>query len=216
MKQKHLDLRKYGGVPLEYGMLKLDFPQYDSVKDKIDSLVQEGSLVRLKRGWYVVATTVSGQPYCKGAIANSLYGPSYVSLETALSYYGLIPEGVYATLSVNTKKAKAYTNEVGRFEYYKVPSEYYPIGITAAVQQDNQAFLIASPEKALCDLLYRLHGHRIQSKKAMHAFLFEDMRVDLSALESFDASVVRQIISLGFKKKVFSLLLEVLHDEYDH
>jgi len=209
-----VDLRKYGNVPLEYKALKLDLSSYQSPKDKIDSLVREGLLIRLKKGWYVVSKEVSQQPYCRGSIANTLHGPSYVSLETALSYYGLIPESVYTTFSVTSQRAKKYSNEIGVFQYEKAPLEYYRIGMTTVSPQLGCSYLQATPEKAICDKLYFTRGLRIQSNRAMREFLFEDMRMDFSSLENFDFNVVDKVIEQGKKTNLFKILREVLRNEF--
>lgn len=214
MSKQPIDLNKYGNVPLEYNMLALDLSQYRSPKDKIDSLVQERKLIRLKKGWYVVSKDVTGESYCPGSIANNMYGPSYVSLESALSYYGIIPEGVPTTFSVTSKKTQGYTNEIGRFEYNKVAKEYYPIGLSLLSTGKNCSFLIAEPEKALCDILYFLRGYRIQSKKAMREYLFSDMRMDFTFHHSFNEDIFNQVIETGIKTRTFELLKEVLHDEF--
>lgn len=208
-------LEQYGSTPIEYGMLSESLsPFYASPKDKVDSLVKKGDLVRLKKGLYVVSRDKTGIPYDREILANSLYGPSYVSLETALSFYGLIPEGVFTTRSITFKRTKHYTNAVGRFEYFKVPSDYYPIGITLSKTDLGNWCLMATPEKALCDALYFLRGHRIQSKRAMKRFLSDDLRIDFSALDTFDREIVTSIIGLKRKAEVYRLLLEVIDDEF--
>lgn len=207
------ELKQYGSLPFEHGMLSADLFEYLSPKDKINSLVKDGILVRLKKGLYVVSQDISGFSYDRAVIANSLYGPSYVSLETALGFYGMIPEGVLTTRSVTFKKTKQYNNEVGYFEYFKVPADYYSIGIALFETTQGNTCLMATPEKALCDVLYFLRGHRIQSKKAMKAFLFEDMRIDLSSLSEFNKEILIQIINLKRKSNTYRFLLEVLEDE---
>lgn len=214
MQNIELILKEYANVPLEHQVLVNTLKRYyESPKDKIDSLVKKGEIVRLKKGWYVVSCLVTDKPYCLGSIANNLHGPSYVSLETALAYYGLIPEAVYATLSVTTKRKKQLKNEIGRFEYYTIPPALYPIGIDFLIESDCCSYLIASPEKAICDVLYRLRGHRIRSIKAMREFLFDDMRIDFDSFENINLGIIDQVIESGIKKVTFELLREVLSDE---
>lgn len=213
MAHKQLDLSHYGSIPIEYGMLAASLSTYASPKDKIDSMAEQGLVIRLKKGLYVVSLNSTNASYDKDVIANNLYGPSYVSLETALSAHGMIPEGVFSTRSVTPKRTKRYLNGVGCFEYLKVPEDYYPLGISITTTALGNSCLMATPEKALCDLLYFLRGHRIQSKKAMRVFLFDDMRIDVSSFESFDHTIFEQVIGLGKKSEVYRLLLEVLEDE---
>jgi hypothetical protein len=114
-------------------------------RGKIARMIHTGELLQLRRGLY--ATRRGIHPYC---LAASIYGPSYVSFETALSYYGLIPEAVYEITSATLKRGKEFENVFGRFRYRAVPRNVYPIGIER-VTEGGIPFLIASPTKALCD-----------------------------------------------------------------
>jgi predicted transcriptional regulator of viral defense system len=85
-------------------------------------------------------------------IANRIYRDSYVSLWTALSYYGLIPEGVYQTYSVSTHKTKTFETPIGTFVYQHIKS---PLFFGYCIQRwENKPILLAEPEKALLDTLY--------------------------------------------------------------
>jgi len=85
-------------------------------------------------------------------IANKIYDPSYISLEASLSYYGLIPESVYAVTSVSTKKTSTFNTSIVVFSYRKVKNDLF---FGYKIEKYNyKTFKIASPEKALLDLLY--------------------------------------------------------------
>lgn len=99
------ELLRFGIVPIEFDVLVAMLNDYQSPKDKISLLEKNGSLIRLKKGLYVVSTELSQQKLSRELVANHLLSPSYVSLESALSYYGLIPEKVYSVRSVTTKRA---------------------------------------------------------------------------------------------------------------
>src|SRR5690606_7338154 len=120
-----------------------------------------------KKGLYVVAPDYSKMEISRELIANHLYGPSYLSLESALSYYGLIPERVYNVRSVTAKRARKYSTPLGAFEYRTVPVDYFPIGIQQEETDSKSMFLIAAPEKALCDMIVLTSGLRLQSEKAV-------------------------------------------------
>ena len=88
---------------------------YASPLGKLSRILHSGDLIRVKKGLYVF-----GEPYRRGnlsmeMLANMIYGPSYVSLEWALSYYGLIPEKVEEITSVTMKRKKKYDTPIGRF-----------------------------------------------------------------------------------------------------
>jgi hypothetical protein len=159
---------------------------------------------------YVVAPKVHNQTISTELVANHLYGPSYVSLESALAYYGLIPERVYTMRSVCTKLHKQYDTPLGHFEYVKMPAQYFPIGIRQEIVGNSYAFLIASPEKALCDKIVTTPNLRLQSVKAMQEYLEEDLRFDFSAVEKFDLDIIRQCVEAGRKKGELGFLLRFL------
>ena len=85
-------------------------------------------------------------------IANKIYDPSYISLETALSYYGLIPESVYALTSVSTRKTITFNTTIAVFNYRKVKNDLF-FGYVIE-KHDSKVYKIASPEKAILDFLY--------------------------------------------------------------
>jgi len=85
-------------------------------------------------------------------IANKIYDPSYISLETALSYYGLIPESVYALTSVSTRKTSTFNTTIAVFNYRKVKNNLF-FGYVIE-KHDSEVYKMASPEKAILDLLY--------------------------------------------------------------
>src|SRR5690606_7005534 len=142
-------------------------------RNKIAGLEQAGKIIRLKRGMYVVSPDVNKQLLSIELIANHLYGPSYVSMHSALRYYGLIPEQVFTVTSMTTNRSRKFENAIGNFEYTTVGWEYYSIGITQQTVEKSYTFLIASPEKALCDVIIATPRLRLQSEKALRTY-FED------------------------------------------
>ncbi len=85
-------------------------------------------------------------------IANTIYNPSYISLQTALSYYALIPEHAFAYTSISTNKTAKFYNDAGRFIYKNVkPASFYGYQL---VTKANLTYKIAEPEKAIIDLIY--------------------------------------------------------------
>ena len=96
---------------------------YANPYGKMGRLVKEGKLIPLTKGLYEDNLNASGV-----YLANAIYGPSYISFNYALSYYGLIPGAVYDFTSATTekKKKKSFTNRFGTFTYRDVPVEIYP------------------------------------------------------------------------------------------
>lgn len=206
-------LKAFGSLPVTGGDLAALLSDYDSPKDKLAYSVSQGQLLRLKRDLYCVASKITGERFSLPLIANHLYGPSYVSLETALSYYQLIPERVACTQSVVSKRAKRFTSPLGLFTYQTVPADYYPIGVRQELVGNRFAFLIASPEKALCDLLLMRSRLRLTSARAMQAFLQEEMRIDLSELKNPDFAIIDACMATKHKPLELQSLRKVLEHE---
>ncbi len=192
--------REYKIVPVGNFVLREDLATYNSPKDKINQLNNSGELIHLKRGLYAIPRAITGQSLSKELIANHLYGPSYVSYESALSYHGLIPERVYVTKSATLKRKKEYQTPVGVFQYITVPGAYYPIGLLQKIIDENYAFIIASPEKALCDLVLNTSGLRFQSTKAVKDYLLHDLRISREAIQTFDINIINDCSLEGYKK----------------
>lgn len=204
------ELMKFGIVPIDYNVLAAALSGYQSPKDKISLLESNGSIIRLKKGLFVVSSEESQQKLSRELVANHLYGPSYISLESALSFYGLIPEKVYTVRSVTSKRAKCFSTQLGNFEYVTIPSDYYSIGVRQEIVNNEYAYLIASPEKAICDMILSTRNFRIQSIKAMQIFLEEDLRIDLSVIKIYNTDIIKSCIEIGVKKTELTQLLKLL------
>jgi len=138
-------------------------------RGKIARLIKDGALIQLRRGLY--ATQPDIHPYC---FAASIYGPSYISFESALSFYGLIPEAVHEITSATIKRPALFANRFGYFRYLSIPRSVYTIGIDR-IEESGIPFLIASPTKALCDRIAREPRMRSMSDVMKWAAL---MRLD--------------------------------------
>jgi len=125
-------------------------PHFD--KNNLSRWVKKGYLVKLRNNFYTFPE-LKNFNNINFYIANRMYRPSYVSLHTALSFHGLIPESIVQTTSISTMKTIRFENELGSFSYKKVKNELF-FGYTHLEFTKNTTFLIALPEKALLDLLY--------------------------------------------------------------
>jgi hypothetical protein len=144
-------------------------PDISDRRGKIARLLKSGELIPLRRGLYASRRNIDVL-----GLAGPLYGPSYISFETALARHGLIPERVTETLSATTRRGGVFTNEFGCFRYLPVAKAVYPVGIRLVTTSDLP-FLLASPTKALCDRIAREAGFRSMVDVAKW---LEDMRVD--------------------------------------
>ena len=108
------------------------------------------------------------------------------------------------------KRARKFSTPLGNFDYISAPKDYFQIGIRQEIVSDKYAYLIASPEKAICDMIIATPGLRLQSVKAMQIYLEEDLRIDFSAVETFDTQIIRQCIDAGRKKTELTQLYKLL------
>ena len=203
-------LRTFGGVPLTHGTLLSILDEYRSPNDKIVRMIDDGLLLPIKRGLYAVSPEITGMPISLPLVANLLYGPSYVSMDYALYHYGIIPERVVEITSMTTRRGKTYDLTVGRFSYTHSPPEFYSIGIDLIENPDQTVFLMASPEKALCDKLVFTRNVSIKSPKGLAALLFDDLRVDEESLARFDMNVIDDCILAGIKTDMLQALLKLV------
>lgn len=130
------------------------YPGYDV--NSITRWIRNGYLVKLKRGWYAFSEWLQDRD-ASLLIANQITAPSYVSLHYALAYYGLIPETIVQLTSVTTQKTCKYENPVGVFTYQTLNPKLFFGYQLIPVQTRGQAeryYIMATPEKALLDLLY--------------------------------------------------------------
>jgi hypothetical protein len=206
------ELEQFGNIPVDSAVLYGLMNRYKFKRNKVASMEKRGDIVRLKKGLYVASDKINRKPLSRELIANHLYGPSYVSFETALAFYGLIPEKVFAVRSATFKRAKRFENAVGNFEYITVPPAYYSIGISLQTVENEYTYLLATPEKALCDLILAIPNLRLQSVKAMQVYLEEDMRIDFDMVKNLDKTIVEQCIEKGKKKLELNLLLNSIYN----
>jgi len=198
-------LSKFGSVPFTEDELRELLLGYEDPGKKIVRLVEDGSIIRLRRGLYCAAPREAQHLLDRGVIANALYGPSYVSFEMALSHYGLIPERVYVVTSAVMKRSKTFRTSLGAYYYYHVNPALFHIGLKV-LEQKNENYIIASPTKALCDTLMRKRDLRITSPRTLRSFLEDDMRFDFDCFGEPDRNVLRAFAVQGTKSGLFKAL----------
>jgi len=183
--------------------LKPLLKNYSNPDDFISRMVKSGELTRLKNGFFVISEKIKENPVPYEQIANLLYGPSYISLEWALSYYKMIPEGVYVITSVSSNKSKIFNTPIGTFDYSYLSYQRYSIGID---QKENTSgrFLIATPEKALADLIH-LKSKSLEGKDLL-VDLIEARRIEENVLKNLDKKHFLEIENKYHSKAVTNLI----------
>lgn len=172
-------------------------------RERILRMVKNEELIRLKNGFYLITDKIrQGSkvliPYEQ--VANLLYGPSYVSLEWALSFYGMIPERVHTITSMTLGRNKEYHTPVGDFSYYRLSAESYSIGIEQKNSPDFVGgFLMASPEKALADLVFVVC--KGLQKEQLKRELLESKRIDRERLLQLNKDLLTEIAKVYQSKR---------------
>ena len=206
-----MKLKDLGNIPFTVSILDSIFPDNSAIAAKAKRLEEAGDLIRLKRGLYVVNPEISEKPINEFLIANHLYGPSYVSMQSALRYYGLIPERVYEITSITTGLHKEFNNKIASFSYIHCPKEYYNIGI-GIIKEGIHQFIMASPEKALCDLMVYSHNFNLRYKSEIQSYLEGDIRFNLDAFQNFNLNILRECEEKGKKKHMISQLIKFIEN----
>jgi hypothetical protein len=164
--------------------------------------VKKGYLLKLRNGVYAF---VKDRERIKGEeIAALLYQPSYLSLESALAWYGFIPEMVYARVSVTARINRTFINDFGTFIYRRLKAELFWGYVE--IKTDHGHYLLAEPEKALLDYIY-LNLSRIRSDAD-----FENIRLNADRLkERLDADKFLKYLSAFDVKRMKAWALRCLH-----
>jgi hypothetical protein len=158
------------------------------VQKQLSRWVKSGKILQLRRGLYTLA-----EPYRKAAphpftIANQLLTPSYISLQSALAYYGMIPEAVPSVTSVTSRKrTQTFSTPLGHFSYRSLQPDLFS-GFRLLDMSPTQRAFLARPEKALFDLIYLTpKGERLAFLKSLR---LQNMDLlDLEWMQAFAAEI---------------------------
>ena len=200
--------KKVAGEEFDYQVLMDVLRGYEHPRDKITALLRQGIIIRVKKGIYIFGEKYSRGPFSREVLANMIYGPSYVSLDYALHYYGLIPERVEAVTSVTCGRGRRFSTPVGLFIYRMIHLRAYQVGIDQVEIEGDRPFLIATPEKALADKIHDDRGTGIRTQEEMKDYLLKNLRVDPESLAKLDAEVLT-LIADRYRSKKIRLLSDV-------
>ena len=203
------ELIEIGIIPVTTSIIESLYPELKSANKKVTWLEKQGFIIRLKRGLYVVNPEYSRKTLSSELIANHLYAPSYISMSTALRYYGLVPEAVYVHQSMTVKHSRSFQTPIGGYDYKYISREAFSIGVRS-IHKGDYAFLMASPEKALCDLIANSSKVNLRYMKDVETYLEQDIRMDMEEFYRMDATIFEDYIKVGKKADAVSTLLKFL------
>jgi predicted transcriptional regulator of viral defense system len=167
--------QKYGQFPLiksSYFSLETN-PAY--LRRLVSDWLKKGWLLELRRGMYLINENYVLKNTERFYLANQLYEPSYLSLESALSFYGMIPEGVSQITSVTTRKTIKFSNVLGTFRYSTVKRSLFWGYIRKQVGEVHVLF--STPEKALLDLVYLRMGEFGSAQELVDSMRLQSLAV---------------------------------------
>ncbi len=157
--------------------------------------IANGDIIPLRRGVYGLGKKYRRQQFNLFELANKIYSPSYVSLESALSNHGWIPEAAYTTTSISAKRSKEFETPVGIFSYSRIPRFNF-VGVERVVE-GKSIFLMANPTKALIDFVYvnKVEGMGIKE-------LMDSLRIESEFLGQISLELVAKLVEAYRSKRV--------------
>ncbi len=183
----------------------------NQLRSQVNQWVKKGYICKLKRGLYCLREKDLSSQSSLDYLANLIYTPSYIGLETAMQYYRLIPEAVRVYTSVTTKKTNYFENNLGRFYYYHVKKEIFT-DYESKEDYYGNSFLISSPEKTLLDFIYLKASH--------HKIITKDLLEEGYRLQNLDSININKLNQLaliyGTKKMINAVeaLVELIKEEW--
>lgn len=174
----------------------------------IKTRIKNGEIIQLKKGLFVSKLYLLSQErnignkeqYCE-FLANIIRYPSYISLEYALSKYGLIPEAIYTYTSVGLKSSRKFTNKLGNFNYKSIKKDLY-FGFKV-VDFEGKRIKFATKAKAFFDLLYFKKFINLSHLKAE---LITDLRINWDEFNDTDKQEFKNIVFKNDSSKMKSIL----------
>ena len=179
----------------------------DSRYGQIKRLLAQHKLIRIRRGLYCISDQfgqhTKPHPF---ELAQFIYGPSYISFESALSFHQLIPEAVYGITSACIQRSKTFNTPIGIYSYTKLPMLNFYLSVDL-VSIDKTSFFIAKPWKALCDYVFYI---KIEYKNL--SVLCESLRIDLDELPLISKQEIAQLNAYYRNQRVSRFLAGLMNE----
>jgi hypothetical protein len=155
----------------------------------IKRAIADGEILVIRRGLYCLAPRYQREPVDDFALSQRVYGPSYVSLESALSLHGWIPEGVFTCTCVSLHRSREFDTPLGRFSFSRVPQNVLFCQVLRQRGSYGDVSLVATPVKALADLTYLRPGAWTGIQSAA-----DSLRIEFSDFESVTSNELEVLI----------------------
>jgi len=203
-------LKELSNQPLTHQLLADLLKDYKRPNDKILALKAYGLIEPVKKGLYIAGRSLGADRPESALLANHMLGPSYLSMESALAHYGLIPEKVFAITSMTTKASRKFQTNIGLYTYTNLPLPYYAFGLaTVSLSKDQQA-IMAIPEKALCDKIATTAGITLRSQSSARDYVFGNLRMEEEDLAKFDLNALLSWLENAPKRESLEMLIKMI------
>jgi predicted transcriptional regulator of viral defense system len=198
-------LQSFASDYLTYADLCALLPISDNARyAQIKRALKEGYLIRLRKGIYRRGKYLEKNKPHPFEMSQHILWPSYVSLESALSYHELIPEAVYNTTCVTLSRSQLIQNEFGLFSYKPLPKKHFFVGVVREVD-NKDIFLIASPWKAITDYVYCYKKDWTTLTPMM-----ESLRIDSNLLPELNSEFAKKLITYYDSKRIQRFLTGIV------
>ncbi len=210
--------RAIGREEFDYVTLVDALKGYARPRAKVTALLRQNAIIRVKKGLYVFGPEIRRRPFSPELLANTIYGPSYVSMEYALAHYGLIPEQVNEVTCASLGRNKRFNTPVGRFSYQAIPERAFWIGVDRLELEHGAACLMATREKALADVIHLARRTNLNSLREMKTYLVSSLRIEEEPLSELDKGRMNAIAKSYGSRRVSRLakVLSMIRQEAAH
>jgi len=190
--ERVFELAPPGGL-FDSGVVRTVFPAASDGARKllVNRALRQGEILRLRSGLYCLAPAYRKSPLHPFTIAAAIHGPSHVSLETALSFHGLIPEAVFQVACVTARRSRTYATPVGTFTFRRVPCDDPKAGVRSVRLAPDAWASVALPLRAIADLVYLRKN--VTWKRDGLRFLTDSLRIDDQDVRDLKVGAFREI-----------------------
>lgn len=178
----------------------------DSFYSKVKRAIASGEIVQVRRGLYCWGEKFRRAKISLFEVAQKVYGPSYISFESALSYHQLIPEAVRSITSACIKRSKEYKTEIATFSFEKIISKRF-FSLVDMERSENSNFMMAQPWRAIADYIYA----RKKDWRGIHP-LIHSLRIEEDFFEKTDLEILTELEEIYKNRRVSKFLNGVRKD----
>lgn len=197
----------------DYTQLMHVLAEYSKPRDVVSSLLRKEQIIRVRKGLYVFGELWRRQPISREMLANLVYGPSILSLDYALAWYGLIPENVNVLTSITSGRSRHFNTHLGRFSYTHLSQKRFAFGAT--IQKSNTGNrLITEPIKALADKVWTDKRFQPTSPASYADYLFEDLRIDEATLAGYYNKLNMNNLRQAYSTRKVTWMVDFLQKKY--